>query len=205
MKAKLPALKPRPARNKDDNFDQLFSGGQRGFAEDPFDQLFDNVNKEKMKVPFNLRKDPLSFSSDLNSTNQSSNSDSCFGLFKSLHEHSAEVVKKKPVRSYRTKAAKTSKKESEDKENKESLVSETLLVELNFNAVSTVSSLVDLGQEKDVEPEKDKEHSPAGTNGTPVSRDSYLSMKSEKKNSICRPVKGTVSSPDLFFLTPGWY
>ena len=159
---------------------------------DPFDQLFENINPEKMKLP---DRDPLSFSS-ANTTAQSNQSADGFGLFQSFSDEPIQLVKKKPIRSYKSSNAKT--KVNRDKKEKENIelapvLSATLLRELKFSS-SHCSSLQHLENTPEtlVSPKSNRNSSP-----------NNLVYPSATKNCIRPRTAHTISSPDLFFHTPG--
>ena len=175
--------------------------------EDSFDQLFQNINKEKIKAP---GRDPLSFSS-ANTTAQSNHSEDGLGLFQSFSDEPVLFQKKKPTRSYKSgNTKKQERKEKTEKENRQLTekenreltppLSATLLRDLKFS--TNISSLQNLNSPSIKARTSDSVFFPQISNKTSPND---LVFPSASKSSIRARTPQTISSPDLFFQTPGWF
>ena len=163
--------------------------------DDPFDQLFTNMNTERMRAPV---RDPLSFSS-ANTTAQSNHSEEGFGLFQSFSDEPTPLIKKKPIRSYKSAKRISDSRKEEAKENVEEVAhSTTLLRELKFS--SSTSSLKNVNSYPKPPSPVPSPSSPHSELETSVSG---LTFPSATKTSVPQRSVQSVSSPHSFFLTPG--
>jgi len=175
-----------------DNKLNLDRRGGGGGTEDVFDQLFNHVNVDKMKAP-RVLKDPISFSSDHNSTLNSDNSDQCFGLFKSFNEGSPLEKVRKPSQRRNNKKVKPNTLVSMDSEK---VKDDTLMYELKFANLCSGTSLLD-HEEKEVDPGAQDPSMCASVD------ESRLSVMSATKKPLFSNTVGSVDSPQSFFATLG--
>ena len=183
------------------NLDRL---GERQQPQDAFDQLFDNVDVNKMKLP-KAAASPLSFSSDCNSTFNSDNSDQCYGLFKSFSDPPppADSQKQRKVsRQRQSRAQKSSKiKVLDRKAAKIKLTNspeDTLLFELQHSNLVQGSSLLHLESEPQV-------RSPALPHPCDSPADPLTASRlSDKMQPPLPSLSGLAESPAIsLFTTPG--